>query len=283
MTARCEFVGREPGLRSALWLPLFDDLADPLVVARVSAEAEAAGWDGVFVWDQLCWPAPVSNVADPWLTLAAIAVATEHVRIGPMVTPLARRRPAKLARETATLDRLSKGRLTLGVGVGSDRFAREMSKTGEQLEDRSRAEMLDEALEILASAWSGEPVRHRGRHYIIDDIRFLPQPRQRPTIPVWAGGMPGNVRPIRRAARLDGFFPANLSHPDQLAEIVATITELRQQDTTAYDFAVGLPVGVDPLPFAAAGATWWLPEFEPGVALDAVLGVLRDGPAGWSE
>jgi hypothetical protein len=92
---------------------------------------------------------------------------------------------------------------------------------------------------------------------------------------------------MRRAARLDGFFPANLDHPDQLAEVVATITELRKQDTqkdrTAYDFAVGLPVGVDPLPFASAGATWWLPEFEPGVALDTVLGVLRDGPARWSE
>jgi alkanesulfonate monooxygenase SsuD/methylene tetrahydromethanopterin reductase-like flavin-dependent oxidoreductase (luciferase family) len=278
MTARSDWVGRGSGLRSALWLPLFDDLADPLIVARVAADAEAAGWDGVFVWDQLCWPAPVSQVADPWIVLATIATATEHVRIGPMVTPLARRRPAKLARETATLDRLSKGWLTLGVGIGSDRFARELSKTGEQLDDRSRAEMLDEALEILASAWSGEPVRHHGRHYTIDDIQFLPQPRQRP-VPVWAGGMPGNVKPMRRAARVDGFFPANLSHPDQLAEIVATITGLRQQNTTAYDFAVGLPVGVDPLPFAAAGATWWLPEFEPGVALDTVLGVLRDGPA----
>ena len=227
MTARSDEVGRGAGLRSALWLPLFDDLADPLIVARVAADAEAAGWDGVFVWDQLCWPAPVSQVADPWIVLAAIATATEHVRIGPMVTPLARRRPAKLARETATLDRLSEGRLTLGVGIGSDRFARELSKTGEQLDDRSRAEMLDEALEILASAWSGEPVRHHGRHYTVDDIQFLPQPRQRP-IPVWAGGMPGNVKPMRRAARVDGFFPANLSHPDQLAEIVATISGLRQ-------------------------------------------------------
>ena len=266
-------------LRSALWLPLFDELADPRVVARVAADAEAAGWDGVFVWDQLCWPAPVREVADPWLTLAAVATATERVRFGPMVTPVPRRRPAKLARETATLDRLGAGRLTLGVGIGSDRFAQEFSRTGEVLDDRSRAGMLDEALEILTAAWTGEPVRCRGRHYTIDDIRFLPQPAQQAGVPVWAAGMPGNIKPMRRAARLDGFVPANLGHPDQLCEIVAVITGLRPPDARAYDFAVGLPIGVDPLPFAAAGATWWLAEFEPGVALDTVYGVLRDGPA----
>jgi alkanesulfonate monooxygenase SsuD/methylene tetrahydromethanopterin reductase-like flavin-dependent oxidoreductase (luciferase family) len=260
-------------------LPLFDDLADPLLVAHIAAQAEAAGWDGVFVWDQLCWRAPVAATADPWIALAAVATATEHVRLGPMVTPLARRRPAKVARETATLDRLSQGRLTLGVGIGSDHFARELSKTGEQLDDRSRAEMLDEALEILAGAWSGEPVRHHGRHYTIDDIQFLPRPTQRPHVPVWAAGMPGNVKPMRRAARLDGFFPANLSHPDEFAEVVDTIAGFRKHDAAAYDYAVALPVGVDPLPFAAAGATWWLPEFEPGVSVDTVLGVLRDGPA----
>ena len=93
-------------MRSALWLPLFDDLADPVVAASLAAEAEEAGWHGVFVWDHLRWRAPVRDVADPWITLAAIATATERLRLGPMVTPLARRRPAKVARETATLDQV---------------------------------------------------------------------------------------------------------------------------------------------------------------------------------
>jgi alkanesulfonate monooxygenase SsuD/methylene tetrahydromethanopterin reductase-like flavin-dependent oxidoreductase (luciferase family) len=101
---------------------------------------------------------PVVEVADPWITLATMATATERIRLGPMVTPLARRRPVKVARETATLDRLSGGRLTLGVGLGSDRFASEYSITGKELDDRRRASMLDESLEILAAAWSGEPV-----------------------------------------------------------------------------------------------------------------------------
>ncbi len=266
-------------MKSALWLPLFDELADPLTVVRVAAEAEEAGWHGVFVWDHLRWRAPVRQAGDPWIALAAIATATEQVRLGPMVMPLPRRRPAKVARESVTLDLLSGGRLTLGVGIGSDRFAHELSKTGEQLDDRARGRMLDEALEILTTAWSGEPVHHHGDHYTVDDIEFLPRPTQQPGIPVWIAGFPGNTRPMRRAARYDGFFPVNLEHPDQLAEVVATVTEARQDTTAPFDLVVSLPVGVDPAPYAAAGATWWLPEPDPeAVTLDHVRGVLRDGP-----
>ena len=119
-------IGRA-GLCSALWSPLFDDLADPSVVARLAGEAEERGWHGFFVWDHLRWRAPVWQVADPSITLAAIATASERVRLGPMIP---RRRPAKLARETATLDRLSGGRLTLGVGLGSGLSGSELSKTG---------------------------------------------------------------------------------------------------------------------------------------------------------
>lgn len=268
------------GMRSALWLPIFDSLADPKVVARVAAEAEEAGWHGVFVWDHVRWGPPIRQVADPWITLAAIATATERLRLGPMITPLARRRPVKVARETATLDRLSDGRLTLGVGLGGDRFGSELSKTGEQLDDRLRGQMLDEALEILTAAWSGEPVHHRGEHYIVEDIQFLPRPVQRPGVPVWAAGLSRNMKPLRRAARYDGFFPVNLEHPDQFVEIVATITDLRQHATGPYDFAVAAPPGADLGPYAKAGATWWLTEFDPDeVSLDKVRGVLRDGPA----
>jgi alkanesulfonate monooxygenase SsuD/methylene tetrahydromethanopterin reductase-like flavin-dependent oxidoreductase (luciferase family) len=268
-----------PRLRSALWLPLFGDLADPVAAARLAAEAEEAGWHGFFVWDNLSWREPVREVADPWITLAATATATERLRLGPMVTPLARRRPAKVARETVTLDRLSGGRLTLGVGLGSDRFGAEYSGTGEQLDDRLRGQMLDEALQVLAAAWSGRPVQHRGAHYTIDGLRFLPRPVQQPGVPVWVAGYPGNARPLRRAARYDGFFPINLEHPDQLAEITAALAGSREDTASPFDIAVALPPGADPAPYARAGATWWLTEFEPTVSLDQVRGVLRDGPA----
>jgi alkanesulfonate monooxygenase SsuD/methylene tetrahydromethanopterin reductase-like flavin-dependent oxidoreductase (luciferase family) len=266
-------------MRSALGLPLFEDLADPRVLARLAADAEERGWHGVFVWDQLRWREPIKHVADPWISLAAIAAATEQVMLGPMVTPLARRRPAKVARETATLDLVSGGRLILGVGLGGDQFAAEFSKTGEELDDRVRAEMLDEALAILLAAWSGEPVTHRGRHYLIDDVQFLPRPVQQPRIPVWAAGFPGNVKPLRRAARCDGFFPVNLENVDQFAQAVATVRDLRGDNTAPYDIAVELPPGTDVAPYAEAGATWWMTELEPGTSLDEVRSVIREGPA----
>jgi alkanesulfonate monooxygenase SsuD/methylene tetrahydromethanopterin reductase-like flavin-dependent oxidoreductase (luciferase family) len=271
-------------MRSGLFMPLFDELADPAVVARLSAEAEEAGWHGVFVWDNVRFQEPVVDVADPWITLAAIATATQRIRLGPMVTPLARRRPVKVARETATLDRLSGGRLTLGVGLGSDRFASEYSITGEELDDRRRASMLDESLEILADAWSGEPVRHRGEHYRVDGMRFLPRPVQRPGVPVWVAGYYGKPRPVRRAARHQGFFPLALDHPEQVAEIVADLAALRREagrdPTEPYDVIVALPPGSDPAPYAAAGATWWLVELPwDALSIDRVRALIRDGPA----
>jgi alkanesulfonate monooxygenase SsuD/methylene tetrahydromethanopterin reductase-like flavin-dependent oxidoreductase (luciferase family) len=270
-------------VRSALYLPLFEELADPAPVARLCAEAEEAGWDGVFTFDHVRWHEPVVDVADTQITLAAIASATERIRLGPMVTPLARRRPVKVARETATLDRLSDGRLTLGVGLGSDRFGGEFSITGEELEDRTRAVMLDEALEILQAAWSGELVEHRGEHYTVDSMRFLPRPVQRPGVPIWVAGFYGKPRPLRRAARYQGFFPVNLEHPDQLAEIATALARLRQEagkdPAETYDIVAALPPGVDPAPYASAGATWWAVEFPvEGTTIDRVRGVIREGP-----
>lgn len=268
-------------IRSALWLPLFDELADPAVAVQLAVEAEEAGWHGFFVWDHVNWRPPVQALADPFVVLAAVAARTERLRLGPMVTPIARRRPVKLARETATLDQLSQGRLTLGVGLGSDRFGREFSATGEQLDDRVRGQMLDEGLEVLTAAWTGEPVHHHGQHYTVDDLRFLPRPVQQPGVPVWIAGFPGKIKPLRRAARYDGFFPVNLDHPDQLAEMVATITSLREPSTTQYDIAVGLPPDTDPTPYAAAGATWRLIEFDPeALNLADIRAVLRAGPGG---
>jgi alkanesulfonate monooxygenase SsuD/methylene tetrahydromethanopterin reductase-like flavin-dependent oxidoreductase (luciferase family) len=271
-------------MRSGLFLPLFDALADPGVVARLCAEAEEAGWHGVFVWDNLRYVEPVIEVADPWITLTAIATATERMRFGPMVTPLARRRPAKVARETATLDHLSSGRLTLGVGLGSDHFAGEWSMTGEELDDRRRASMLDESLEILAAAWSGEPVHHRGDHYTVDGMRFLPRPVQRPGVPVWVAGYYGKARPLQRAARYQGFFPLGVDHPEQLAEIVADLAARRGRASSdvaePYDVVIALEPGEDPAPYAAAGATWWLVAFPwDAPSVDQVRAVIRDGPA----
>ncbi|MFI6826586.1 LLM class flavin-dependent oxidoreductase [Kribbella sp. NPDC050241] len=262
-------------MRFALWVPLFDELADPREVARLAAGAEEAGWDGMFVWDQLWWRAPVSSVADPWITMAAMAAVTDRLRLGPMVTPVARRRPVKLLREATTLDVLSGGRLTLGVGLGSDRFAGEFSRSGDEVDDRIRAEQLDEALEILTAGWTGDPVSHHGTHYTVDSVTFLPRPIAG-HIPLWVGGFPGKLKPLRRAARYDGYFPVNLTSPDQLAESVALLESIRG-DLTDYDIVISLPPGTDPAPYAAA--TWCLTDFDPStLRLADVRAVLTAGP-----
>jgi alkanesulfonate monooxygenase SsuD/methylene tetrahydromethanopterin reductase-like flavin-dependent oxidoreductase (luciferase family) len=237
---------------SGLFLPPFEALADPLTVARLAAEAEEAGWTGVFVWDHVRSCEPISAIADPWITLAAMATATSRIRLGPMVTPLPRRRPVKVAKETVSLDRLSAGRLTFGVGLGSDAYGNEYTKTGEE-------------------------VVHRGAHYTVDGVRFLPKPVQQPRIPIWVAGLIGNKRPRRRAARYDGYFPVFLETPDQAAEALADITALDPKDD--FDFVVPLALGTDPAPYIAAGATWWVVEFPwASTTVDLVRGVIREGP-----
>jgi alkanesulfonate monooxygenase SsuD/methylene tetrahydromethanopterin reductase-like flavin-dependent oxidoreductase (luciferase family) len=270
-------------VKSGLWMPLFDELADPALVAQLATEAEDGGWDGFFVWDHVHWREPVRELADPQIALAAIAAATERIRLGVMVTPLARRRPVKVARETASLDRLSGGRLTVGVGLGSDEFGSEYTITGEELDAKARAGMLDESLEILLAAWSGETVSHRGEHYTVDAMRFLPRPEQRPRIPVWVAGFYGRPRPLRRAARYDGFFPVNLERPEQLADIEADLAELRDEGGRSgdYDLIAALPVGTDPGPYAEAGASWWMVEFpSENLTAKLVRDVIAAGPAG---
>lgn len=261
---------------TGLFLPLFDELADPLAVADLASVAETAGWDGVFVWDHISYRAPVRAVADPWVTLAAMAGSTRSLRLGPLVTPLPRRRPAVVARATATLDRLSAGRLVLGVGIGGDGSG-ELSGTGEELDTRVRAELLDEQLEILSAAWTGEPVHHRSRHYRVEGIRFEPVPVQRPRPPVWVAARYGNPAPLRRAARWDGVFPIDMKEPEQLAEVVAGVRAHRPRP--GFDVvATGRP-GRDPAPWRAAGATWWLVGLgAEDCRLDTARGVAIDGP-----
>jgi alkanesulfonate monooxygenase SsuD/methylene tetrahydromethanopterin reductase-like flavin-dependent oxidoreductase (luciferase family) len=216
-------------------------------------------------------------VSDPWITMSAMAAATELLRIGPMVSPIARRRPAKLLRETTTLDRLSGGRLILGVGLGSDRFAQEYSKTGEEVDDRVRAERLDETLDILTAGWTGESVNHHGKHYLVDDVQFLPRPVNG-RVPVWVAGFPGKAKPVQRAARYDGFFPVNLTSPEQVAEPAAVLRSVRGS-LDGYDIAVALEPSADPRPYAEAGATWCLTDVDPAtLRLADVRAVLAAGP-----
>ena len=258
-------------MRFALNLPNFGDFAEPDRLVDLARRAEAAGWDGFFLWDHIRagdWAGPV---ADPWVALAAVAAATERLTLGTMVTPLPRRRPTTLARQTVTLDHLSKGRLVLGVGIGWPPDV-DFSDLGDSGDNRVRAAQLDEGLAVLTGLWSGEPFSFEGQHYHIRETRFLPPPLQQPRIPVWvAAGWP-YLRPLRRAARWDGLVP--LAHdpetdfrsptPEEVAQMMGYIRR-RRDPAAPFEVIVGdsLSVPGPPAaeivgPYAAAGATWWM-------------------------
>jgi alkanesulfonate monooxygenase SsuD/methylene tetrahydromethanopterin reductase-like flavin-dependent oxidoreductase (luciferase family) len=249
-------------VKRGIFVAPFDELVEPRLLAELAQLAEARGWDGFFVWDHIRYRAPVRAVADPWVTLAAIAYATSELRLGPMVTPLARRRVQKLARETVTLDHLSDGRLTLGVGLGSDR-SDELGPFGEETDPRERARLLDQGLTRLAEFWDGE---------------FEPAPLQRPRIPVWVASRWPNRRPLRRAARWDGLFPIELPGPDELAVLVDEVRALRDGDSGPFDFVIEAPAGEDLAAWEAAGATWVLNSFGPEPGAADVRAQIEAGP-----
>lgn len=261
-------------MKHALYLPPFGELSHPSVVADLAAEAETHGWDGVFVWDHVL-RTPGLEVADPWIALAAMAVATERIRLGPMITPLTRRRPHVLARQAVSLDRLSGGRMVQGVGLGVD-TNRELSAYGEETDSRIRAARLDEGMALIDELWSGREVRHRGEHFWADGVIHVPTPVQHPRIPVWVGGRGGNVAPVRRAARWDGYFPVDVT-PEQLRVSVDQIGEHRG-DLDGFDIVVLDGPDGDPDRWTAVGATWCLAFFRPGVTAAEVHRVATGGP-----
>jgi alkanesulfonate monooxygenase SsuD/methylene tetrahydromethanopterin reductase-like flavin-dependent oxidoreductase (luciferase family) len=248
-------------MKRGLFIAPFDELVDPKLLAELAAHAEARGWDGIFLWDHVAYLPPVEAVADPWVAMSAIASATQTMRIGPMVTPLGRRRIEKLARETVSLDLLSDGRLIFGVGLGSERTG-EFERFGEATTARDRARLLDEGLQRLGAFWDGE---------------FLPRPLQRPRIPIWVAMRWPHRRPLRRAARWDGLFPIEVPTPDDLAELWEETRRLRTGDGP-FDLVVELPAGTDATPWEQAGATWLLTGFGSEPRERDVRAVIDAGP-----
>jgi alkanesulfonate monooxygenase SsuD/methylene tetrahydromethanopterin reductase-like flavin-dependent oxidoreductase (luciferase family) len=244
--------------RRGIFVAPFEELADAGLLADLAARAEAAGWDGFFLWDHVDYRAPVTALADPWVCMAAIACATERVVLGPLVTPPARRRIHKLARETVTLDRLSGGRLIFGAGLGSDNSG-EFSKFGEQADPKARAKLLDEGLDELVRYWDGG---------------FEPRPVQQPRIPVWLAARWPNRKPVRRALKWDGLFPIDLPGPDALAELTAEVRAERSDDQ--FEIVVTNPAGTDPVPWERAGATWCLTGFGNQPTLAEVTAAIDD-------
>ncbi len=264
-------------MKHAVFLPPTGELSDPSVFADIAATAEASGWDGLFLWDHVLRPSSEPGaIADPWICLTVAAVATERIRLGTMVTPVTRRRPIKLARETIGVDQVSNGRLILGLGLGVDTSG-ELSRFGEVVDARERGQRLDEGAELLSQLWSGERVHFQGDHFVADDVLVLPRPVQQPRVPLWFAARGGNTKPVRRAARYDGLFPVDVT-ADQLATMVDLV---RAERGTLDGFDVAArPDGADQYEaFAEVGATWSLTGHLPGVTMADALATAAGSPA----
>lgn len=262
-------------MKYGLYLPNFGAFGDARLLAELACDAEQAGWDGFFIWDHIA-RAWTPQVVDTWVALTAIAWSTTKIRFGPLVTPLPRRRPWKVARETASLDQLSKGRLVLGVGLGGTGGREvEWANFAEELDLRTRAQMLDEGLDILTGLWSGKPFTYEGQHYQVKNSQFLPTPIQSPRIPIWVAGNWPHKAPFRRAARWDGVVPQfDLEQGDELTQLkqaIQYIQEQRKNDSAyevVYSSALGLNHDSDQLAeriarYAEVGVTWWLGQLYP--------------------
>jgi len=274
-------------MKFGIFVPAFHEFADPHAVRELALSAERAGWDGFFLWDHML-SEPDFEVADPWISMAAIASVTSTLRLGAMVTPLARRRPWVLARQIATLDLLSRGRLTVGVGLGDDGW-REFSAFGESVEAQKRAQLLDEGLELLRLFETGRPVDYRGHNYEVHSPAFLPRPFQG-TVPIWVAGRWPNRRPLARAARYEGFFPifAGAEPPSapprrEIDEIVRLLPKTQAPFDLVIRYAMSL--SQDPVKevraLEDAGVTWVLESFGAfGPQASVIREVVAAGPAG---
>jgi len=257
-------------MKFGLMLPnMGSPFGDASLLVELAQSAEQAGWEGFFLWDHIGGGRGFPAV-DPWVCLGGIASRTQSLRLGTMVTPLSRRRPWKVAREIVTLDHLSRGRAVLGVGVG-DYIVKDFKAFGEVAGPRTRAEMLDESLEILAGLQSGEPFHYTGKHYQVTEALFKPTPVQSPRIPVWVAAHWPFKRPLRRAARWDGVLPlpwnAGPITPAVIREMAAYIAEHRTIDTPFDIIKYGVTEGKDLAKdrslvqeYETAGATWWVEE-----------------------
>ncbi|MEQ9162763.1 MAG: LLM class flavin-dependent oxidoreductase, partial [Ilumatobacter fluminis] len=223
--------------------------ADAREVGELAAVAEEYGWDGVFVWE------PVWGV-DAWVSLALAAVRTGRIRLGTMLTPPSRRKPWELASQTATVDRLSGGRLTLSVGLGAPESG--FISFGEESDKRTRAELMDECLDIVAGLWGGQPFEYHGKHYDVSPTHFptIGHVAQDPRPPVWCVGAIGYEKSMARALRWDGLIPQVIDENGARQANLEELQSIAGDLPDGYDVIVeGAQAEHSPAAWADAGAT----------------------------
>jgi alkanesulfonate monooxygenase SsuD/methylene tetrahydromethanopterin reductase-like flavin-dependent oxidoreductase (luciferase family) len=237
----------------------FGEYSNPRLVMELAQAAEAAGWEGITLWDHLLFP---YGAGDPWITLAAVAAVTKRIKLCTGVSPLPRYKPPVLARTLVGLDILSGGRVIFGTGAGVD-F--DFTPFGEAADAKTRAGMLDEGLELLEGLVAGKQVTMQGQYFSAAGAQLVPSGVQQPRTPIWIGG--DSQPAYRRAARWDGWIIGTIDEmqnvtlpPEELSKRVQAILAHRTQ-STPFDVAIDgcSQPGQSRLvaAYAAAGATWW--------------------------
>jgi len=273
----------------AIYISNFGKNMSAGLLADLAVETEMYGWDGFFIWDHILYNSSQNlTMVDPTVALAAIASVTNHIRIGTMLTPIARRRPWKLARELASLDHLSGGRLILGVGLGAP-VETEYTNFGEEGDPKIIAEKLDEGIQIINGLWQGRSFKFDGKHYHLNPVTLLPTPLQKPRIPIWVGGFWPNKAPFRRAAQWDGIFPLKNDGGLKPSDVTAIKDYIAAHRTlmSSFDIVVTNHTPADDAekmrsmirPFIDAGMTWWLENlFKKRNYTEALFARIKAGP-----
>ena len=261
-----------PGVQWGLSVSLSEELAEPALIAEMAVAAEASGWDGFFVWDHL-WNWTFAPFADPFVTLAAIAAATERVRIGTLVLALPRRRTQLVAQATTSLDRLSGGRMVLGVGLGVDSYGEYSAFSEPAADDRARGAAVDAAIESLLPMLAGEAVPSAGGR--VTTAAGVQVPR----VPIWVAGRAGLSAGPKRVVRhgVEGLALVGVENwtPQHVSDALSA------GSSTARSVDLVLVGGTHPEPdaLAGAGATWCVPEILPGATATEALAAAATPPA----
>jgi len=244
-------------------------------------EAEAAGWDGFFLPDGIAIQG--FPFFDPWVMMGAIAQRTTKIRFGPLITPVTRRRPWKLAKECVTVDHLSNGRLILGVGLGAAEDDEGFKSVGEATDLKVRARRTDESLQIIDGLWKEKPFSFSGEHFRVDKMLMVPQPIQKPRIPIWVVGVWNKPKSMKRALAWDGFIVQTFRgtsplSAEEIRKVKDYVAEHRADQNQFEIIASGSTSGKTAKrpaeivrPFIDAGATWWIEG-------DPKLDRIRKGP-----
>ena len=261
-------------MKQAIYVPNFGDWGNASSLIRLTKATEAAGFHGLFLWDHInITGAEGLDTIDATVALTLIARESSTLKFGPIVTPIARRRPWKLARELISLDQLSKGRLIFGAGLGEPEEL-EFSAFGENYSGKVRARRLDEGLEILDSLARGRVTSFSGNYFNLEKVKFKPKAVQAPRFPVWIAATLPYKSGVHRSLDWDGIFPVVMPKNDpmiwenwfpSIEQFRLTVGRIKKDltDNRSFDFIASGKLGerntksCSYSEYEDAGATWW--------------------------